>query len=552
MAINYELLNKGGISLSTNFDAIVDKPLDARQVVPSFDGLQNLIDNGGAFAGMITYVTSEKRIYEVYDDNGTLKYKAHSYTEEELRSIIGQQTTAAMEFKGATASLPVGGASGDMYKVSGSFTVAAENDAEGKGFTAAIGDSIVYDGAKWYLIPSGDDIEDTWRPITNVDNDATLSFTDGEKIEAVVATDGQVKFNHEKLEAAPADVATEEDRKTRTYLTAVEVDDYGHVTNFKTATENVEDTDTTYEFECQVEHSNVHFSVKASDAEQAQEICVDAYTRNETDKNIADAVKVVADDVANNVKTKPAMAITSEQITNWDAEVGAKELAQGVKSVVDTNKETWDKAGTAVQTQTFTEFQEANTQAINKVATDAADALKGYSDAHAEDYTNTQIDEAIEGAVKDLGTMSTKDANDYYTKTEADAEFLNQTEVKAIVDPVEKKIDDHVADLENPHEVTAEQIGLGKVENKTVAEIQNEITGSIADGNNGFVTGSAAYNAIEAAKEEVKKYADDNDTDTTYTAGFGIKIDATKNNEIAIDDSITFIFCAGDASTLVD
>ena len=41
MAVNYELLNKGGISLSTNFDAIIDKPLDARQVVPSFEGLQS-------------------------------------------------------------------------------------------------------------------------------------------------------------------------------------------------------------------------------------------------------------------------------------------------------------------------------------------------------------------------------------------------------------------------------------------------------------------------------------------------------------------------------
>ena len=280
MAVNYELLNKGGISLSTNFDAIIDKPLDARQVVPSFDGLQSLIDNGGAYAGMITYVTSEKRLYEVYDDNGTLKYKVHAYTEDELKALIGQQTTAAMEFKGATATLPENPVKGDMYKVAGENISITIDDVAAK-----IGDSIVYDGEKWYLIPSGDDIEDTWRTITGVANDATLSFVDGNNTTADVKNDGTVTFHHNKLTVAPSDVATEEDRKTRTYLTAVEVDEYGHVTNYKTATENVEDTNTTYEFECQVEegHSNVHFSVKASDADHAQEICLDAYTRNEAD-----------------------------------------------------------------------------------------------------------------------------------------------------------------------------------------------------------------------------------------------------------------------------
>ena len=290
MAINFDVINKGAISLNDNFYLLAEKPLDSRGVVKTLDGIQTLIDNGAAYAGMVTYVTSEKRLYEVYDDNGTLKYKAHAYTEDELKALIGQQTTAAMEFKGATATLPENPAKGDMYKVAGeniSITIG--------GVAAKTGDSIVYDGEQWYLIPSGDDIEDTWRAITGVDNDATLSFVNGDKITASVAADGTVKFNHDKLTAAPADVATEEDKKTRTYLTAVEVDEYGHVTNYKTATENVEDTNTTYEFECQVEdgHSNVHFSVKASDAEHAQEICLDAYTRNEVDAELAKKVDKV-------------------------------------------------------------------------------------------------------------------------------------------------------------------------------------------------------------------------------------------------------------------
>ena len=50
MAINYELLNKGGISLGTNFELLSEKPLDSRLVVPSLDGLQNYIDNAAAYS----------------------------------------------------------------------------------------------------------------------------------------------------------------------------------------------------------------------------------------------------------------------------------------------------------------------------------------------------------------------------------------------------------------------------------------------------------------------------------------------------------------------
>lgn len=69
-------------------------------------------------------------------------------------------------------------------------------------------------------------------------------------------------------------------------------------------------------------------------------------------------------------------------------------------------------------------------------------------------------------------------------------------------------VDTHVVNEENPHKVTAEQVGLGKVENKTVAEIKTELTGAVADGNDKFVTGDAAYDAIEAAKTANKTYTD--------------------------------------------
>lgn len=109
-------------------------------------------------------------------ENGTNTYTV-SLNESAIKGLIASETTAAMEFKGATATLPTGTLNkGDMYKVSGQIIVAAANDAQGTGFTAKVGDSIVYDGSKWYLIPSGDDIEDTWRPITIGDTEVDESL----------------------------------------------------------------------------------------------------------------------------------------------------------------------------------------------------------------------------------------------------------------------------------------------------------------------------------------------------------------------------------------
>lgn len=285
MAINYELLNKGGISLGTNFELLSEKPLDSRLVVPSLDGLQNYIDNAAAYEGLIAYVSSEKKHYEVKVIDGVLSYRPFGLTEAELNDLITNATTAAMEFKGATATLPENPAKGDMYKVAGENINIKIDDVDAK-----LGDSIVYDGEKWFLIPSGDDIEDTWRPVDGVNNDATLKFVDGDKTVAAVAADGTIKYNHAAIDA-PEDVTAEGDEKTRTYITAVETDGYGHITGYKTATENVEDTNTTYEFEGQAEESNVYFQVTSSEEGATPEVIyIDAYTRNEADGKFVEKV----------------------------------------------------------------------------------------------------------------------------------------------------------------------------------------------------------------------------------------------------------------------
>lgn len=278
MAINYELINKGGISLGTNFELLSEKPLDSRLVVPSLAGLQNYIDNAAAYEGMIVFDKDTKRTYQVQTINGVLSYREFGITESELKDLIAAETTAAMEFKGATASLPENPTKGDMWKASAAFKVGEED--------VKVGDAIVYNGEEWFIIPSGDDIEDTWRPVDGVNNDATLKFVAGDKLDVAVAADGTITYSHEKIDA-PELLA--ENEQTRTYITEVVTDEHGHITGYKTATENVEDTNTTYEFECATEHSNVYFVVNEMNGEEkvaSHTVCVDAYNKNEIDAKV--------------------------------------------------------------------------------------------------------------------------------------------------------------------------------------------------------------------------------------------------------------------------
>ena len=290
MAIENTYLLGKNITLGCGFDLQAKAPLDSRQVVPAFEGLRALIIGDAAYEGMIVYDEGTKKTYQaqkcesysVEVDGKTKTYdiafREFGLTDDELKTLIASETTAAMEFKGATATLPTDPTKGDMWKVTASFEVAGE--------TTKVGDSIVYNGEEWFRIPSGDDIEDTWRPVTDVNNDATLTFAAGNKLDVAVNANGTITYNHEAIDA-PELLA--ENEQTRTYITEVETDGFGHITGYKTATENVVDTNTTYEFvglpvgEDEEAPSNVYFQVQASDAEAAEVIYLDAYTRNEAD-----------------------------------------------------------------------------------------------------------------------------------------------------------------------------------------------------------------------------------------------------------------------------
>ena len=164
---------------------------------------------------------------------------------ETLKALIGTETTAAMEFKGATSELPLLADKGDIYKVSAVFMVPAEQDSENKGFATSIGDSIVCDGeGKWYLIPSGDDVEDTWRPITGVNNQATLTFSTGNLLEVSVDTEGNIIYSHSTI-ATP--IKSNSESSNREYITNIITDGYGHITSYEVSSETIVDTNDVYD-----------------------------------------------------------------------------------------------------------------------------------------------------------------------------------------------------------------------------------------------------------------------------------------------------------------
>jgi hypothetical protein len=548
MAINYELINKGGISLGTNFELLSEKPLDSRLVVPSLDGLQNYIDSAAAYEGMIAYVSSEKKHYEVKVIDGVLSYRPFGLTEAELNDLITNATTAAMEFKGATATLPENPAKGDMYKVAGENINIKIDDVDAK-----LGDSIVYDGEKWFLIPSGDDIEDTWRPVDGVNNDATLKFVDGDKTVAAVAADGTIKYNHATV-AAPTDVTAEGDEKTRTYITAVETDGYGHITGYKTATENVEDTNTTYEFEGQAEESNVYFQVTSNEeGASAEVIYLDAYSKNEANTELAKKVdkvegKSLIDDseiarlatLANYDDTQVKADIAKKA----DAETVTTELAKKVdkvdgKDLIATSEiERLATLNNYDDTQVKADIaKKADSEAMTTELGKKVDKIEGYSLvsnteiarlADVDNYDDTAIKADI-AKKADAETMTTElgkkvDKVEGYSlvaDTEiarlADVDNYNDAEVRGLIGDNAQAIEDLEGYVGTFTHATA----------KTVVEYINAKTDGIATSGNlealaGRVTAvegdvstikgdylKAADIADFETKENVKKVADD-------------------------------------------
>ena len=149
----------------------------------------------------------------------------------------------------------------------------------------------------------------------------------------------------------------------------------------------------------------------------------------------------------------------------------------------------------------------------------------------AKAYTDTR-----EVEIKEYADQAESDAV-------ATAKGYTDTEVKKASDAAAKVASDlsaHTADKENPHGVTKAQIGLGNVENKSVATIKSELgtNGTIEADKTGFATGGAVYTAVEAAKSAATSHADSLNTAMNTRVGNLESFKTaqeTKNGELAQD-----------------
>ena len=139
--------------------------------------------------------------------------------------------------------------------------------------------------------------------------------------------------------------------------------------------------------------------------------------------DMAEAIETLEGKVED-LEGKPAANITEDQILAWSRELGAKELAQGVKDVVDTNKATWDKAGTALQAADLADYAKSadvTTEIGNAISGEVTRADGAYA---PKEVTATGIQEAKDAAaaaqgVADAALPAATAEADYLKKTDA-------------------------------------------------------------------------------------------------------------------------------------
>ena len=156
-----------------------------------------------------------------FTENSTNNYKV-SVNEDALKTLIGKETTAAMEFKGTTSSLPTNPSNGDMWKVV-DVNSSTKNDITINGVAAKAGDAIVANvvvndddtkSSTWYLIPSGDSDTDTWRVLqvesSSISNTDTVNFVGGDHITVTQSsssniTDVTISLDHDYISGCTHD-----------------------------------------------------------------------------------------------------------------------------------------------------------------------------------------------------------------------------------------------------------------------------------------------------------------------------------------------------------
>lgn len=144
---------------------------------------------------------------------------------------------------GTITSLPTASSSNEgwTYKVITAGTYASQAAKVGDMFVSAkIGSAY-----QWVYVPSGDDVEDTWR---NIKVNGTEKLGTGISSGAVDFVDGDfinITYANNKITVSHADTSSQASvsNSGRTYIQSITLDGAGHVTKLTSATETVVNTD---------------------------------------------------------------------------------------------------------------------------------------------------------------------------------------------------------------------------------------------------------------------------------------------------------------------
>ena len=136
----------------------------------------------------------------------------------------------------------------------------------------------------------------------------------------------------------------------------------------------------------------------------------------------------------------------------------------------------------------------ARTTAIG-TANDTKETASVYGAIKAEAYAREQADTNINNKIGAIASNTTVKALIEAAQNAADNAQTSANSAGTAAGNAQTDINNHKNDKNNPHEVTKTQVGLGNVDNKSVATIKTEFTGSIAENNTGFVTGGDVYAA---------------------------------------------------------
>lgn len=247
---------------------------------------------------------------------------------------------------------------------------------------------------------------------------------------------------------------------------------------------------------------------------------------NETVKGNADAIALLREQIGNvaNVMNFRGVSVKGEGTVAGHDIVDPKNGdviiygdAEYVYNVVDETG-TWVKFGDASDNATAISGLQDKVAVIeadlgtdgritNAIAAADAKGAQGIADALA---VKNRVD-AIEAPETGYLAQAAATAQDKADKALKDAKDYTDGQIDLVEDSVSTlngTVTDHIANKSNPHEVDKEDVGLGNVDNKSVAEIKSEFTGAIAADNDGFVKGGDVHTAIEGAKTAANNYTD--------------------------------------------